>query len=418
MKYTAGNGGTVGAGRPWIPMRESYDGQPAALRVMAEEIQAQLDAGVVAPDTGRLTLIGIGASLAAAATTVYAMRVRGLDATRMDAGDLPDGYSPPGRVIGISQSGRSAEVVDVMSRIEPIRSRAVTNYAPSPLQDAVGSCLNLGDLPDSSVSVASFTGTLLAFGMMIDYWLGTTDPERWIGTIEAATASAGNNAEVIDQFAAGLPSVRGIDVVSCAAGLSVAEETALMLREGPRVPSTGMSTRQYLHGPMDSAGNTAHVVIGTEREATLVEQLAERAEQLLFITPAGLGLRPAGATVIEIPFEPDRPIEFAIAAIMLTQKLVLATADSVGVEVDAPAFTRLDTKVANAPLTPTPTTLRNPAAGAGTSGSTSSRTSGSTFARTSGGAGFSSTTSTPGLRSLWGAISIPGDAPATGGGFA
>lgn len=333
------------APRTWIPAAASFAAQPDMLRALPAHLGDQLAQLPGRPD--RVLAVGIGASYAAAAAAVRAMRSDGIDATRHLPGELPlaDG---PGLVLAISQSGRSSEVVEYARTVPPERLLALTNYQPSPLADLSGHCLNLGDHADSAVSFLSFTGTLLALGMLAEHWTSHVDFDRWQAVAESAIHCAQRAAPSLERSAEVLAAGQFIDFAAPAPLVGVAEEAALMFREGPRVPATGMDTRHYLHGPMDAAGDGAHVVLGGEREALLVKQLAERTDRLVYIAtePAALPSKAAVAFHVDPPH--TDPIGVALCATMMAQYLALRVAVLRGVDIDEPAFARLDTKTSSA----------------------------------------------------------------------
>jgi glucosamine--fructose-6-phosphate aminotransferase (isomerizing) len=101
--------------RPWIPAQDSFQDQPAVLRALPQQLSTQLS---TVPDRpSRLLFVGIGASHAAAASGVHRMRSMGIDATRHLPGELA-GVTDSDLVIATSQSGRSAEVVDLVKGID------------------------------------------------------------------------------------------------------------------------------------------------------------------------------------------------------------------------------------------------------------------------------------------------------------
>lgn len=332
------------AARPWIPAADSFAAQPEILRALPVRLAGALAGAPGKPR--RALLVGMGASHAAAATAVTRLRAVGVDASR----HLPDelaGMTDADLVIATSQSGRSSEVVEICRDIDAGRILAVTNYDPSPLGDLAGAALGLGNHSDSSVSFLSYTSTLVAFGMLADHWHGTLDVARWDAIIASALASAENARGALSGAADLLAARSSVDVVAPAPIASAAEEAALMFREGPLVPATAMETRLYLHGPMDIAGSVAHVIIGGEREALLVRQLRERTDALVFLgtdsSPA-----PEAAVTARIDVAHDDTVGQAVAATIMTQFLALEIAERRGIDIDAPVFTRLDTKTGSA----------------------------------------------------------------------
>lgn len=334
---------TTHAPRRWISAADSFAVQPAALAGMPEHLAGQLAAAPARP--GRATVVGIGASYAAAAAGVHRMRAHGVDATRHLPGELPR-TEDLGLVIAASQSGRSAEVVELGRSVPAERLVAVTNYHPSPLGDLAGHVVNLGDHADSSVSFLSFNATQLAFGMLADHWAGQLDLARWLAVTEAAVAGALAATADLDRAAETLAGGRFIDVAAPVAMVGAAEEAALMFREGPRIAATGMETRHYLHGPMDVAGAGAHLVFGGEREALLVEQLAEQTDRLVYvaISPDAPRALTAPAVTLHLDIPGQDPVGQAVGATIMAQYLALKVSEIRDVDIDEPVFTRLDTK--------------------------------------------------------------------------
>ncbi|MFB9947533.1 SIS domain-containing protein [Rhizobium puerariae] len=337
-------GEAVFSKREWISAQASYATQAAKLVAMVDRLADQLRC--LAPQKNqRIAVVGIGASHAAAATAVYEMRRHGLDALRFLPSELPAGLSGfQGLTVLISQSGRSAEVVALARNGVDAGTVALTNYTPSPLGTICRRELNLGNLPDSSVSFVSFTGTMLALALLIDHLTGRDRTAYWKQLIAEAFETAERHDDDIRRIAEMLLHAASIDVVAPASLGSVAEESALMFREGPRLFATAMETRQYLHGPMDAAGPGAHLLFGGRREAQLVSQLSERTRRLALVTAEDTGDCGGCTHKLVLPVNLDDPSSFAIASTFVAQRLTLHAADIRGLDINEPAFQRIDTK--------------------------------------------------------------------------
>ncbi len=330
--------------REWISAQASYATQAVELIAMVDRLDDQFRQ-VNLKKPSRVSLVGIGASHAAAATGVYEMRRHGLDAHRFLPSELPAGLSGhQGLTVLISQSGRSAEVVDLVRHSASADQVALTNYSPSPLGTLCGREINLGNLSDSSVSFVSFTGTMLALAMLLDRWMDWNRTEHWRQQIVLAAEIADRLDAEIRSMAEMLLDAASIDIVAPARLMSVAEEGVLMLREGPRLFATAMETRQYLHGPMDAAGPGAHLLFGANREAQLVSQLSERTKRLALVTGANTIVDADLDHQLVLPFDLNDPLPFAIASTFIAQKLTLHAADIRGFDINEPAFQRIDTK--------------------------------------------------------------------------
>ncbi|MGP4753274.1 SIS domain-containing protein [Agrobacterium pusense] len=336
--------GTVFPRREWISAQASYATQADELIAMVDRLNEQFQR-LRLEKPSRVTFVGIGASYAAAATAVHEMRRYGLDAHRFLPSELPAGLSGHhGLTVLISQSGRSAEVVDLVRQGAGSNQVAVTNYTPSPLGALCGREINLGNLSDSSVSFVSFTGTVLALAMLFDQWTDRNRVDHWKQQVAFAAEAADALDGEIRSMAEMHVDVASIDIVAPASLMSVAEEGVLMLREGPRFFATAMETRQYLHGPMDAAGPGAHLLFGGNREAQLIAQLSERTKRLALVTGSSTDALPDGSHRLVLPFEPTDPIPFVIASTFIAQKLTLHAADIRGLDINEPAFQRIDTK--------------------------------------------------------------------------
>lgn len=326
----------------WLTFQQGCLAQPESLRVAAQRVGEWLAAGNAAPLRGqRLLLGGIGASYASLATPLYELRAAEVVAYRTSCGDLPPHGARLGDYfVGVSQSGRSRETVQALLEA-PVGNRlAVVNSSSSPLGQAADVQLTLGDLPDSRMSSVGFTGTVVALGMLVD-WLTHGEPRAGWEQLGALSEQIVEQADAaLEKFAAAVAESSIVDVVADASSLTAAEQSALLFREGPFVPSMAMDTRSYLHGPMDCAGPTSHVIFGREREGLLADQLAERDVPILLVTDSDVTAR---ASVVRIPELP--PSQRGVVQVALMQRLVLHVGEALGRDVDASVFRRLDTKV-------------------------------------------------------------------------
>ena len=134
-----------------------------------------------------------------------------------------------------------------------------------------------------------------------------------------------------------------VDYVAAAPSIGSAEVGSLLLREVARVPATGFSTRQYLHGAMESAGGAAHVLIGGEREVGVAHTLARAGHRTILITTLDAAEEDRLAVIrIDDVSAAQRTI---LEAIVL-QSLAVEAALQRGLDPDAFVFSHTDTKVA------------------------------------------------------------------------
>jgi glucosamine--fructose-6-phosphate aminotransferase (isomerizing) len=174
--------------------------------------------------------------------------------------------------------------------------------------------------------------------MLADTWALGGPADVW-QSLADHLGEVGKQAEdTVDVLVEGVADSVAADVVGAGASLTAAEEGALMLREACRLPAAAYETRQYLHGPMESAGRTAHIVLGDEREAALALQLADAGHRVLYVGPCA-----APVPHVEIPRL--APVARAIVENVVLQRLVVKVAAARNVPVGEFVFSMDDTKV-------------------------------------------------------------------------
>jgi fructoselysine-6-P-deglycase FrlB-like protein len=287
--------------------------------------------------------VGIGASHAAACAPVWMLRSRGIHSWRLGAGDHPLPFPLSEHpVIGVSQSGRSAETLAVLESVEPDRRYAVVNTTPSPIADAAKIVIDLGNIPDSYASTVGYTATVAALGILADSWDGGTIDRGWRDLAEVLHETERLLAEPVRQLASVFGQARSADFVGAGPSVGSAEAAALLFREAARVPATGMGTRQYLHGSMESAGDTVHVLFGDARETEVAATLAEAGHQAILVTSQDVASGRNLATV-RLPARP--PAQRVILEALVMQILVAAVAEQRAIEIEEFVFHNSDTKV-------------------------------------------------------------------------
>lgn len=157
-------------------------------------------------------------------------------------------------VIGVSQSGRSPDIVAVLdeARRQGAVTLAITNAAPSPLADAADHVVNLRAGPElATAATKSYTTELLAL-CLLSHVLDTpsNDERRALGDvprlIEAALAED-RNAEAL--AAAHAERDRCV-VLGRGYGYATAREWALKLQELAQVSAFPFSSADFEHGPL------------------------------------------------------------------------------------------------------------------------------------------------------------------------
>lgn len=287
--------------------------------------------------------VGIGASLAAAAAPVWQLRARGIDAWRLGAGDtplpLPWGEHP---IVAISQSGRSTETIAALDSVDGSRRFAVVNSRPSPLAGLVEHPFELGNIPDSYASTIGYTATVAALSLIAESWDGGVIDASWSTLPERFREFDDRLGAVVERAARFFVEAPYGDFVGGGASVGSAEAGALLFREVARVPSSAMSTRQYLHGAMESAGAGVHVLFGGGREAEVARMLTEAGHRVVLVTEEAV----AEDEHLSVVIVPAASVgQRSVLESLVMQVLVERVARSRGVEIEEFVFHNEDTKV-------------------------------------------------------------------------
>ncbi|MEU9098508.1 SIS domain-containing protein [Streptomyces sp. NPDC048361] len=327
-----------------ITFLDGQAGQPQALDRVITHVRQQLDG----PDLARLRevrrplLAGIGASYAALAVPVQVLRSHGVPAQRVLSSEIEDGLYgfDTDLLIGVSQGGRSSETIAAFKAATGPATLAVLNVTPSPLRELADLTVDLGNEPDSYASTVGFTATVVALDLIAGAIAGRTgDP--WADIAEQAGAVRARAAEVVSCLRSRAALCVAADCVASGASRVSAEEAALLLREVPRMPAAASVTRNYLHGEMESAGNTLHLVFGDGREVELARSLSAAGHLTLLITTQDVD--PAESLgVVRLP--ESAPSARVVLETIVVQELVAALSEEREVPIESFVFANDDTK--------------------------------------------------------------------------
>lgn len=326
-----------------IPFAQGVAQQGNALAQTIKRTRAWLDTlDMNALRRSTLLFAGIGASYAVLASPVHELRAAGIRAFRSNGDDMPTGTPPLADwYIGVSQSGRSPEVVRMLQQQRYERRLVVVNQADSPLERIAARPLWLGTLIDSGMSSVALMATSVSLGLLTDALVGCDDMAGWRQLPDKLAALHPAADAVTARFAARLHNVGCIDLVGGGSSLSAAEQGALLLREGPKAAAMGMGTRHYLHGMTDAVGNTAHVLIGGEREVLLAKQMAAFGVPVLLITDTPQAI--AGVETLTLPSLPS--LQRLALELLVMDLLAIHLGTALGRDIDAGIVERLDTKI-------------------------------------------------------------------------
>jgi len=339
-----------------IPYLDAMASQPEQLVHVLASISDSLDAADLPPwaDGSTLGVIAMGASRNSGHALVAALAQRGVRAINTPASELllaAADFQPADYYVVVSESGRSPEPLEAAGRLGGPKRVGITNFPHAQIQECVDAVVSLGEVPDSGVYTVGYTGTLLAYALLLGR-LGlvpSTDLDHVPGLVGDALA---RYADAAERAAALLAAAESIDVVGQGVSYAAAAELGLMLREGIRRPAAVFETFEYLHGPMECLTPTAAVVLfGDGRETTVPDRLVAAGVPVVLITTADSvpAEGASGLEIIRIAPQAD-PLVRAVVEIVVAQLLLAAAARQRGVPIDEFVFENLGTKLEAQPV--------------------------------------------------------------------
>jgi len=249
----------------------------------------------------RVLFLGMGSSRFAALDAATLLRSHGVEATaEMASTGLPQPAAADTLVLAISATGGSAETVTAMRR--HLGASMVVGLTARP-DSAIGQeadlCLQIAGDGRSGVACASFRSTVAVLQQVCGLLVPGAPPGTLERAAEAAAAVLGQSHEWLLQ-AVELLGSGPVHVLAPAERKGSAEQSALMLREVPRVPAYACETGDWSHVDVyltKRPGHRALVLSGSRYEAEVMEWAAERG----FPVVVAGGSLPGAALQIDLP---------------------------------------------------------------------------------------------------------------------
>ena len=287
----------------------------------------------------RVVLTGMGSSLHALYPLHLALSRQGVASFWLETAELLLGfdglYRPDTLLVAVSQSGESAEIVNLLRRAGEFgHILGVTNNPLSRLGRASGATLLLHAGVESTVSCKSYLTTLAVL-----HWLRSAllqgDLSAALAELQAVQSGVGaylaHWRAHVDELLALTEGVQSLFVTGRGESLATTGTAGLILKESTRHHAEGMSCAAFRHGPLEMIGDKVFVLVfaGDERVAGLNRRLVE--DMLRSGGRAGLAAtKGASARVFDLPVTPSalQPI----VEILPVQMLSLALAARAGRE--------------------------------------------------------------------------------------
>ncbi len=236
--------------------QEDLEAKPDVLRKWAPAVDSAWDgAGITAAQ--RVVFLGMGSSHYANAIGAARLRSHGIDATAVLAStDLLAAVDQSDVVVAVSASGGSAETLAAVEHyVDRARIIAVTNTdGDGPISARADAIVPMGaGVEAGGVACRSFQHTLaLLLALEAHLVPGAPIAQRTVRDVLVASADA--SADLLDTRDTWLASTSdlllgpdGSTIVAPARRLSSAQQSALMLREGPRLAAVGCETGDWSH---------------------------------------------------------------------------------------------------------------------------------------------------------------------------
>jgi fructoselysine-6-P-deglycase FrlB-like protein len=253
----------------------------------------------------RVLFLGMGSSRYAALDAAALLRAHGVDAAaEMASTGSPQPPAAETLVFAVSATGGSEETVAAMRRHLGTSMVAGVTSAPG---SAIGSepeaCLQIAGDGPSGVACASYRSTVAvlreACGLLVP---ATAPPAGW------RERAAGAIADLLNRRDEWLPRTLGqlgggpVHVLAPAERLGAAEQSALMLREVPRVPAYACETGDWSHVDVyltKRPGYRALLLPGSAYEAEVRDWQAQRGFTIVAAdVPGGADVRPLVETLV------------------------------------------------------------------------------------------------------------------------
>lgn len=248
-------------------------------------------------------------------------------------------------VLGISQSGRSPDIVAVLAagRAQGRPTVAITNDARSPLAEQADVVVPLGAGEERSVAATkTYLASLHALVQLVQALRADAERASWLERLPALVH------EAIDTHLAGrdrFAVLRGLGLVTAVGRgmhFATALETALKIRELTGVPAEGFSPPDLLHGPvaaLSPRGGLWYVAAGAGEREEARETFAavrRRTGPAVVVSDDDALLGADGADVA-VPLPAGAPDwATAMLAAIPAQVAAMRLAELLGVEVDRP----------------------------------------------------------------------------------
>ncbi|HEX4471892.1 MAG TPA: SIS domain-containing protein [Nocardioides sp.] len=268
--------------------------KPARLGDLAAALRAGNDWGISAADAERSwLLLGMGSSGYAAQVAAARLRARGVRAVAENAAtDLLPRLDAGATVVAITASGGSAETLDACRRLRSqgraARFVAMTNVVDSPVVDLCDDVVPMWAGHEAGgVACRTYQHTVAqVLALEASLGGGLDVPSLLDRAAEACAHLLAGRGDWLPALSDALLGPDGTHVVAPAHRLGSALQSALMLREGPRLPAYGCETADWSHVDVYLTKTTDYrmlLLAGSRWEDELLTWVRERGSTLVAV---------------------------------------------------------------------------------------------------------------------------------------
>ena len=306
--------------------------KPARLRGLASELAGIAETWRATGPAGTTYLVGMGSSHYAAQVVAGRMRAAGRRAhAELASTDLLPRLASHDIVIAVSASGGSVETLDAVHRLRGQESRAtfvaLTNHEDTPLAAACDRMVPLfAGGERGGVACRSFQHTLAVLLCLV--------PGFDTGVV---LRSAHATEDLLERRDAWLPAIRelvlgpdGSWFAAPARRISSSLQSALMLREGPRLAAVGCETGDWSHVDVYLTKTRDYRLLlyaGSPWEPQLLDWTGQRGSTVVAV---GTDL-PAGAAAHTLRYRHDDDDDVRLLTETVVAELLAAAAWADGV---------------------------------------------------------------------------------------
>jgi len=233
----------------------------------------------------RILLLGMGSSHYADLVAAARLRSRGIDAVaELASSDLLPAVGPDTLVVAVSASAGSAETLDAVDRLGVPFVAMANKEGPLTERAERVVWMQAGE-ERGGVACRSFQHTLALLLALESHLTGAPLPP--LGAVAEATADLLDTADAWrPRLAERLLGPSGTHVVAPARRVSSAFQSALMLREGPRLQAVGCETGDWSHVDVYLTKTTDYRMLllgGSRWEPQLLDWTSQRGSTVVAV---------------------------------------------------------------------------------------------------------------------------------------